>query len=684
MAKEKEPRIEDTLKKLGISDDLPPEDVARDEGHAASLTTGEPLLKNVSLPDPDDDDEGGEEEEYEEEGSATNGNGLLSKEAQSAATRLEQAAQEQPALIPLPKAARGVPRGRSPVAGKMGKGLADKAPGAEKVKVYKRDMGRRWFVNDYTKFDLAQFPDFESFLTRYVKPEHGPGEYDLVGVDGLGREMELGQVRLIVPVKGQTAEGGAMTLVENMMKQQADRDEKWLSRMRETMQQPVQKDPIELLAGVMNLKKQLEGDAESGTSAAMKAMGEASSSTMQMMMLMMQQQQQAADRQNQLMMTILSKPKEEDPVMKMLLMKLVGDGASSGGNGGGLMPPPPPPPGPSIAELLTALGGFMASMGGGGGGDEDFKEFMKTLLMKQQSEQLGVKDVLQIVQKQQEQPGTDDFRRSVDNMAAIMNIAQTMNKSQEAGPTAGLFDALAALFSNRDFAGSIANTIRAKTDQSGSAEYQRIQAERQRLEMEKRMFSRERAQLAAAVQNAQQQGQPVQPPLNGATTVVPPAPVAVQAPVEPPPPTPAVSLEEVQRAAERVIERTGALPKLPALTHEHITRIAASTTDAELVSRSVALLIYFAESEDWSQFSEQLLGFVRDGDKRQTLQYLKAFFEGLTEMGMMKQELAHRVFKAIVGNLDALQAQLTDFQLPGDEVITGETLLAGAAEASPG
>ncbi len=690
-----EQTIEQTLKLLEINTDVPPEVAAAD---AAARMSTDSERELVPAPAPNgrgeehvadlfedaDEDEDDEDDEPDMPLPPPRAQGMRSHASQTESA-------DMPALIPQPKLARPQARQKSPIAGKLGKSFADKVPGAEKMKVYKRIEGRRHFISDYTKEDLQGFSDMESFIVRYCKKPFGAGEYDLVGVDALNREIEVGQVRLIEELHGNAADGGNMSFVSQMLQQQATNNERWLENMKATMQQPQQKDPIELLKGVMDLKKTLEQDAQGESASVAAAAARGQSETMQMMMMMMNQQQQAADRQNQLMMTLLSKPKEEDPLMKMLMAKLFEEKKEN--SGGGAMPPPmpPAPEQPNIVELLKGLSEVVANMGGGGGGDDDFKEFLKTLLLQGQQDKLGIKDVLALVQGQQEKPGTDDFRRSIDNLATVMNLTQTLNKVQEPGPGAGLFDALGSLFSNRDFAGAIANTIRAKTDQSGNTQAQIIAAERQRLEMQQRLLQREQAALAQQRLTA---GHPAQ---TGAPTVVP-QPVVVQAPqviAQPTathgqtPQTPAaqasapepsvtvLSPEEKQRMADRVAARNGGqIPPLPALTHEHCERIAQSKDEAELVERTVALLVYFAENEQWQSFSEQLLGLVRGGHKRETVQYLKTFFDALTQIGMITAELNTRILKAAIGNLDTLQAQLTDFPLPGDDEITGDTLMA--------
>jgi hypothetical protein len=578
-------------------------------------------------------------------------------------------------LVPPPRIAKGKMRDKSPVAGKMGKGLADKVPGAEKVQVFKREQGRRWFISDYTKDDLQLFPDFETFLTRYVKPDHGPGEYDLVGVDAHNRQIELGQVRLAATPKDHP-DNTAMSVLQEMLKQNQQRDAEYVKRMEQMNKPQAQPDVLGLLNGVMTLQQKItEGAKEekaaaaaetsSGMSAAMQAMMSSGDRTMQMMMAMMQQSQAASDRQNQLMMTILSKPKEEDPVMKLLLMKLMEDKDSGGSSAP--IPPPPAPQGNNTVELITALAGFMAAMGGGGNseGGDDFKEFLKQMLLQKQGEGISPKEMIELLTNK---GGKDTFREAVDNMAAIMNISNNVSRQSEGGPAAGLFDALAALFSNRDFAGSIAQTIRAKT---GAAQPP------QQLTPEQRMMLEQRRRAAIAAGQVPQQLPASPPPQQQQQR---PMPAQVTAP---PPPPQRVPSEEVQRAAERVAARSGKLPVLPANTYEHISNLANAADEADLVGKTITMLLYFAEFADWRQFSETVLGLARAGNKAATLEYLTAFFGGLAEIHMIDANLAKKVLAALDKHFDAVKAQLDDLELDKDKHVTGGDLLGEPAAVGP-
>jgi hypothetical protein len=693
-AKDDTRSIEETLSVLEIDKDLDPEEAAQNAAQEAASSVVVETPGKAEIPDPDKTSKNEDVEDEDEEDEGEDADNIRIPPPKTSAPLPDL---DEPVLVPVPRPPKARTRQAPVGAAKLGKELANKVPGAEKVKVYKREKdGKVWFVHEYTKSDLAGHTDFEGFLTEYVKDEHGPGEYTLKGVDGMGREMDLGVVRLRgTPPK--SADQGALSIIQEIMAQNQRRDAEYLKRMEETMRPQPQQDPLSLLTGVMTLQKQLKDDVEtqggratSGMESMVQMLASSGDKTMQMMMMMMQQQQQAADRQNQLMMTLLSRPQEEDPVTKLLLMKLLEDKKED--SGGGNLPPPPPPPKDNTIELITALAGFMSAMGGGGEGDDDFKEFLKQQLSTMSQDKLSTKDVLELVGKfKDESKGSDKLKEAADNMALVMNMAHNFNRNQEGGASAGIFDALAALFSNRDFAGSIAQTIRSKVG-GGAPPTAQLTPQQQyavsQLPLPQQQAFRQLplqqqvvvAQRAAALQQQQMPPQVSQTSLPPGYVMTPQGPVAVATGGGPPAPatTPSpVPSETTQKVAEqRLAQRE--FPELPSNTYEHVANLATAADDAELVGRTIAMLIYFAEFEAWRPFSEAVLALARDGNKAGCMEYLEAFFSGMAEIHMIEPELARKTLAALRDNFETVREQLADFGVENDDLLTGEDLLAGA------
>jgi hypothetical protein len=73
---------------------------------------------------------------------------------------------------------------------------------------------------------------------------------------------------------------------------------------------------------------------------------------------------------------------------------------------------------------------------------------------------------------------------------------------------------------------------------------------------------------------------------------------------------------------------------------------------------------------------ETLLHQIRAGNKKGTLEYLHAFFMGMAEINVVDRKLAEAVVVALDRNFVELTRELEDISLDGDEMITGDQLLA--------
>ena len=170
--------IEETLAALEIDRDEDPEVVAQQ----AALDVANSALEDVPLPDAPAGVPGKRPVDEDDDPATST---VVTEEDDDILMP------EMPARALVPTPTRAAPKFRkketAATGGKISKSLADKVPGAERIKVYKRVEGQKWFVNEYSKADLDLFPDTESFLTKYVKPKHGAGEYDIVGVDATNR-----------------------------------------------------------------------------------------------------------------------------------------------------------------------------------------------------------------------------------------------------------------------------------------------------------------------------------------------------------------------------------------------------------------------------------------------------------------------------------------------------------------
>jgi hypothetical protein len=690
------PEIENTLERLGFDEDADPERAAQ-EAAAAASTVVTPAVDPAKAALADAIASAGDNGTPPASSAVVTPVVEIPPPVAVAEPEPPAALPDAPPLVPPPKPLKATTRAAG-AASKLGKGLSDKVGSSERIKVWKREEnGEVWYINDHGKQDLVGFSDMEAFLQRYYLKPHGAGEYLLMGIDAQGREIQLAPVRLRgLPVE--TPDNSMASLVTTILDRSAQQNQQFLDKMAGlNSNAPPQQSPMGLLTEVMTLQKQVTGEAEEKTrandaaavqqnNAAMEALSSSGDRTMQMMMAMMQQAQSSADRQNTMMMTLLSKPPQEDPVMKILLLKLTEDNS-----GGGALPPPPPPPASPTAglvEIMTAMASFMGAMGGGGGDSEgdEHKQFLQQLVLQKQTDGLGTKEVIELLLQKDNKPGTDDFRSAVDNMAQIMNIATNVNRQQEGGPAAGFFDALGALFSNRDFAGSIAQSIRQKVGGEGLQQRQAMQR--------KLVLQQQQLQLQQAQQAQQIPAGVIPPPPPPYAQVVQQVPAGAQpaqvqqGPVPPQAGAPAphhATPQQVQQAAANVQARTGGLPQLPAETPDHINGLMLAEDEPELVGRTIRMFIYFAGFDDWRPFMEKLLDHIRTGNKQGTLHFIQSFFEGLAQIKMIDPNLGRAIVIGVTKHFDVVEKELAGIGLANDETITGASLLDpdGAAVETP-
>lgn len=114
--------------------------------------------------------------------------------------RAPAAARVQPIMVAMPAQRQR----RVPVAAPRPKVL----PRSEKVRVYKRDGGKRVYVNDYLTDDIGTQP-LQVFLKEYVDPEMGDAsgrtEYEVVEVDTQGRDKGMASRVIIESAPSHTA-----------------------------------------------------------------------------------------------------------------------------------------------------------------------------------------------------------------------------------------------------------------------------------------------------------------------------------------------------------------------------------------------------------------------------------------------------------------------------------------------
>jgi len=613
--------------------------------------------------------------------------------------------EEDPVYVVPPERVRKVKREPPPSVKRMGGALAKKLPGAERVKIKKRlENGQLGLIGEYTAADLASCSDVEMFIMRFIKPKYGPGVYKLTGIDAAGNELEAGEIPVLDPIEPSTSEG-AMGLVQQLI-EQTQRQQREMMESR--MQQPAV-DLIGTLKGLQEVQANM-------TAQATQPQGDGGLASVMAVMIQAMQQQAAAAQASQQQMTqllVAAMQPREDPTMKLLLAKLVEERSSSSGSSA--LPPPLPPSSPleGLKEIVEVLAVVMGS-GKKGHGDDEIKDLLKAALTSKKEETLTPRETIQLMHEMQASRGTDDFRKSMENMSMVMQVATNLKGQSEGSSSAGFFDALSALFSNRDFAGSIANSIRAKVDAQAHAT--RIAQEQALIRSRQQLLREARAGTPAAavvpgtpaapgVPGVAQRPQGTVVPMQRAGTVAqgprivqppvqaPPAPVVVM----PPPAAPRVDMgggvelelsevDELLRAAPAndvtapPVEATKPattpapvpeaaqpprpayprIPKLPAQAGEHVQHIVHAKDDAELIERTVRMLIYFAEFPEWRPMTEMLLTMVQRGERDRAIVNVERVVTGLSAMAVMTPELARRITHVFGEHFDEIQGGLAD------------------------
>ncbi len=647
----KEPSMSEVLSNLELDNEEDPETAA--ERAVSRMNEGKNESSGIEVPPPRDD-EGASEDDGEGEDEEDN-------------TPIPPAVVPPPASL-APVASLG-PKGKksgrntSPSAKKLGI-LSMKAPGAEKVKVSKRDekTGELYFVHDYTALDIDRFSDYESFIKRYIEPEHGAGEYELTAVDATNREWALGTIRLI---KRPTPQGPESSVLQ-LLQQGREMQEQHLSRLEKTMQQPAQKDPLEVLQGVMRVQEQLEQKNGAGRQDATAVM------------LAAMQQSTA------LLTAALSKPKDPDPLLPVLVELL----RDKNNNSSAALPPPPPPPPPptsileklDIPTTLTAITGFIVAIAPLLARKEDnSNQVLLTYLMKKadDKDQISTKDMIEMLQKERESAagGGDDLMATIDKLAAVMNLAKNMDSGQQSQTS--FMDALASLLGNRDLGAGIARLMSSKL---GGAAQQPPPAAVQQLQQREAAVR----QAAQQIQQAQQQIHSERVALEAEKRRLSSGEAASE-PVQETSPsaqTAAPTSERVQQATEKMQAAHGKVPELPAQTKEFLDEIEKSSDEASLGKALVDLLVYFhGHPPIWRGFVDDIFAAMRDENAAKTLKYLHAAFDTFTQKEMLSVDAANRVLKMVRVNTTVFKQLLDGVRLDKDEQVTGAALVSDPASA---
>jgi len=504
--------------------------------------------------------------------------------------------------------------------------LGAKLPGAEHAKIHKRgEGGHLSLIGTVREKDMTRSQDMEAFVHEFMAPSYGPGLYQVTGVDAVGREFDMGIVDIAIPI-GPSApivappaqDQSALGIIMKMMEQQGN-------------QRQPQADPIDGLMKLHQLKQQMEpGAPQKDNSTVLALIAGVTQVATTVLGVMMQ-------------------PKGPDPIMALLLAKMLEEKPRRDSDMG-MMPPPPPVI--DATEQLKNLAAVVTSLRGpekSSGNDELIAYLLK--------DRMTPADVLNLVNQVKGERGTDDFKKSMENVGIMLNAAGQIRAQTEPGAGSGFWDAITAMLGNKELAGSAVQAMRGRQQQGADPQLPPQQQPRalgapppnDPLVIQARANAEKRLRIEAAELELREKKLS-----------------EVQATITPPPQVEAKQLEQADTQPGDTIAKPDR-PKLPDNMGDFINAYLEAKTDEEYVEISVEMILSLGEHEDWKPYAEVILSFIANSDRARFLNYMASFLTAMRTVGLMQDELAHKVMKALAGNFPALVEVVQQKMTEGDE-----------------
>ena len=502
--------------------------------------------------------------------------------------------------------------------------LGAKLPGAEHAKIHKRgEGGHLSLIGTVREKDMTRSQDMEAFVHEFMAPSYGPGLYQVTGVDAVGREFDMGIVDIAIPI-GPSApivappaqDQSALGIIMKMMEQQGN-------------QRQPQADPIDGLMKLHQLKQQMEpGAPQKDNSTVLALIAGVTQVATTVLGVMMQ-------------------PKGPDPIMALLLAKMLEEKPRRDSDMGMM---PPPPPAIDATEQLKNLAAVVTSLRGpekSSGNDELIAYLLK--------DRMTPADVLNLVNQVKGERGTDDFKKSMENVGIMLNAAGQIRAQTEPGAGSGFWDAITAMLGNKELAGSVVQTMRGR-QQGGEPQLPSQQQPRalgapppnDPLVIQARANAEKRLRIEAAELELREKRLS-----------------EVQATITPPPQVEAKQLEQDEAQSTEAAPKER--PKLPDNMGDFINAYLEAKTDEEYVEISVEMILSLGEHEDWKPYAEVILSFIANSDRARFLNYMASFLTAMRTVGLMQDELAHKVMKALAGNFPTLVEVVQQKMTEGDE-----------------
>jgi len=348
--------------------------------------------------------------------------------------------------------------------------LTGKVPGAQRVRVRQRNGAQLVTIGDYSKSDVESSPDIESFVSTYLRPQYGGGEYQIFLIDEIGKEMDGGIVRFPEPAKNPfTATTPVPDVAAGMMPLMVE--------MYRNSTKPVPTpDPFQQMKTMKEFLMDTQPKPANNDS---------------LFASMLQMQSAAAAENQKLLITLMgSRSQGPDPAVTAItaLLERMDRRLEKLETAPPPMAPPPmmPPPGPgyTMPELLTAITGAVGVIVPLLKGDSVKPTELAQLVLSAQAaaapkDGFGVRDVIEIFKDREaatSPPAT--LEDQIGTLVRVKELAAAIAPpSQQSAPTGTTFwDAAIAILGNGS---EISKAIGSRVDQSLQPKHVQVTENRQ-------------------------------------------------------------------------------------------------------------------------------------------------------------------------------------------------------------
>jgi len=517
--------------------------------------------------------------------------------------------------------------------------LGKKLGGAEHIQVSKRmDNGELAYVGEYNTRDISQSQNIQAFLNRYVKPGYGPGEYQILGVDAHGREFDGGSVTLLATITGspETVPSvlgkGPMDILQSVLDRESQRQ---TSEIRALAQN--QKDPIQMLRDMHELHQQFSPpvvmpklqESNGGNRG-----GDAMSAMVTGMMGMMGT-----------VLAVVLQPKPQDPLMLAVINKLLDD----------KRPAPTVDPTAQLLSLSEVIKNLRGDSGGGGGKDDRLVD----VLLK---ERMSPAEVLGLVQQVKGERGTDDLKKSMENVGMLLNAVQQLRAQTEPGTSSGFWEAVTTALGNPSLASVIGSRVRGVVNGGGAPAPQQLPPPQQvralppgqtndPLVLKARELAARKMRLEEAEISRREEALGIKPVITP-----PPAQVATPAADVVPTVSPLVAPLVAPELPTEVVADVPPVDQvtLPPNVADHVNSYLQAKDDGDFIETTVEMIFDMANDEKWKPYSEVIVALILQSDRARFLQYMASMFVSLRTIGLITDELGGKIMDALQRNFDVV------------------------------